>query len=71
MCLWLFISDRQDVAQNVRHLKEKLSHGEFSALQEIRHALLELVAPTDLVGYNIVVKSYLLQLFFQLASLIS
>ncbi|XP_025817671.1 alpha-glucan water dikinase, chloroplastic-like [Panicum hallii] len=45
------LSDKmnKDVAQNVRHLKEKLSHGEFSALQEIRHALLELVAPTDLV----------------------
>ncbi|RLM80755.1 hypothetical protein C2845_PM12G13290 [Panicum miliaceum] len=42
-------SDEMDVAQNVRHLKEKLSHGEFSALQEIRHALLELVAPTELV----------------------
>ncbi|PUZ56744.1 hypothetical protein GQ55_5G359200 [Panicum hallii var. hallii] len=45
------LSDKmnKDVAQNVRHLKEKLSHGEFSALQEIRYALLELVAPTDLV----------------------
>ncbi|CAN6238024.1 unnamed protein product [Urochloa humidicola] len=45
------LSDKmnKDVAQNVKHLKEKLNQGEFSALEEIRHALLHMIAPTDLV----------------------
>ncbi|CAL4969622.1 unnamed protein product [Urochloa decumbens] len=45
------LSDKmnKDVAQNVKLLKEKLIQGEFSALDEIRHALLNLIAPTNLV----------------------
>ncbi|CAO2038492.1 unnamed protein product [Urochloa humidicola] len=39
----------KDVARNVKHLMEKVSQGEFSALDEIRHALLNLEAPTNLV----------------------
>uniref|UniRef100_K3YYU0 Uncharacterized protein n=1 Tax=Setaria italica TaxID=4555 RepID=K3YYU0_SETIT len=45
------LSDKMNkhVAQNVKHLKEKLSQGELSALDEIRNALLNLIAPSNLV----------------------
>ncbi|KAL6640194.1 hypothetical protein ACP70R_022043 [Stipagrostis hirtigluma subsp. patula] len=45
------LSDKmnKEVAENVESLKEKLNQGEFGALNEIRHALLNLIAPPNLV----------------------
>ncbi|KAK3157864.1 hypothetical protein QOZ80_2AG0129300 [Eleusine coracana subsp. coracana] len=45
------LSDKinKEVDQNVQSLKKKLNQGEFSALNEIRHAILNLIAPVSLV----------------------
>ena len=39
----------QEVAQNIEKLKNRLAQDDFSALGEIRKAVLNLAAPTELV----------------------
>ena len=39
----------QEVAQNIEKLKNRLAQDDFSALGEIRKAVLNLAAPTQLV----------------------
>ncbi|KAL6899884.1 hypothetical protein ACP4OV_006542 [Aristida adscensionis] len=39
----------KEVSQNVESLKKKLDQGDFNALHEIRHALLNLIPPPNLV----------------------
>ncbi|KAK3154007.1 hypothetical protein QOZ80_2BG0184640 [Eleusine coracana subsp. coracana] len=47
----IVLSDKinKQVDQNVQSLKKKLNQGEFSALNEMRHAILNLIAPVSLV----------------------
>ncbi|TVU30245.1 hypothetical protein EJB05_21855 [Eragrostis curvula] len=45
------LSDKmnKEVDQNIQSLKKKLNQGEFSALTEMRHAIVNLIAPVNLV----------------------